>query len=70
MNLLTDLMECWNQLDGRVIELTSWVGIADSSLPGESQIGKTSWVGSVDFSLPGESQTWVGSVDFSLPGKS
>jgi hypothetical protein len=40
VNLLTDLMECWNQLDGRVIELSSWVGSADSSLPGESQIGR------------------------------
>jgi hypothetical protein len=41
VNMLTDLMDCWNKLEGRVTELNSWVGNADSALPDESQTGST-----------------------------
>ena len=73
VNMLTDLMDCWNKLDGRVIELTSWVGTADSALPGESQIGRD-LTSDCTVLLPGESQTgreltiMVGSTDSAIPG--
>ena len=30
---LTDLVECWDRLEGRVGELSSWVGSADCEQP-------------------------------------